>query len=265
VDGIQAIVNPAVNYTKDFSGTLIDGNDIYLTSALYSNCSGRRDPRGQCACAENAIDLKSGAENSARPFVITNNHIWGWKKTDKQCGGSGSWGSAIIGHYKLKNVVIKHNTIFDSQRGITLSTGPRNITITSNLMHGINSRVKKESAALVTTSDVSNVVMNGNTIVDAGSWITLRAGRSKLECNVIIGSGPAAGGRGNNTVGRNSYYRSIPGVVSGNGDVVFDLERDSSNVDSCFTVKRISGGKKVCLSYGKSSKSSPHNACAAKY
>ncbi|RIH62799.1 hypothetical protein D1164_22970, partial [Mariniphaga sediminis] len=36
-------------------------------------------------------------------------------------GGSGSWGPASDGHYHVKNVIIKDNVIFDSNRGICFS------------------------------------------------------------------------------------------------------------------------------------------------
>ena len=263
-DGIQTIINPAINYKADFSGLVVDGNDIYLTSARYSDCRGNMNPKGKCACAENAIDLKGGAEDSANPVRIINNHLWGWRRTDTLCGGSGSWGSAISAHFRLQNTDISHNTIFDSSRGISVSEGPRGIDITNNLIHGINSPEANEGVAMVTTVDTLDLNFERNTIVDANIWMNLNARQSSFECNVIIDSGAADGVlRDRTVVGRNSYYGTVPWKGSAGGDIVFGSGAESRNVDHCFNVKDFKGTETVCLSYGSPTAESPHHACAS--
>ncbi len=263
-DGIQTIINPAIRYTADFSGLVVDGNDIYLTPNSYSNCSGKMDPEGACACAENAIDLKSGAEDKSKPVRVINNRLWGWKKTDTRCGGSGSWGSAISAHFRLKNAEISRNTIFSSSRGISITEGPRAILVTDNLIHGINSTVKNEGIALVATADVVDLKVDGNTIVDSTSWMDFGARESSVECNVIIGSGAGSGvPRDGTVVARNSYYGTTPWRGTAGNDVVYGGAEDSRNVDHCFLSKRISGQQSVCLPFGDASPASPHHACAS--
>ena len=264
VDGVQAIVNTTRTYTKDFSGTLISGNDIYLTRALYSNCSGRRDRNGECACAENGIDLKSGSENASRPFVVSGNRIWGWRRTDTGCGGSGSAGDAIIAHHHVKNTKIEHNIIFDAPLGVTLLRGADGTRVTGNLFYDVHSRGTM-GVPLATERGVSHVTFNGNTIVKAKSWATLETTTSSLECNVVIDSGSPTGSRSNNRIGRNSYYNTDPGWLGGNGDVVLDTAKDSGNSERCFDIKRISGAKRFCIPHGQSTSKSPHNACASQY
>ncbi len=266
VDGIQAIANTSRGYTKDFSGTQISGNDIYLTPDLYSNCSGRRDRNGECACAENGIDIKSGAENASRPFVVSDNRIWGWRQTDTRCGGSGSAGDAIVTHGRSKNVWIEHNVIFDVPLGVTLLRGSDGTRVTGNLFYDMHARQGNTGAALATEQGVSGISFNGNTIVKASSWATVETTDSSLECNVVIDSGAPTGPPRNNRIDRNSYYNvSDRGWLGGNGDVVLDTAKDSGNSERCFDIKRISGAKRFCIPHGQSTSKSPHNACASQY
>ncbi len=261
-DGIQTVLNPAASYVADFSGLVIAGNDIYLTSARYSNCSGRMDPNGACACAENAIDLKGGAEDGGNPVMVVENSLRGWKKTDQACGGSGSWGSAVVGHFRLKNAELVDNIIADSARGISIGESARALTIRGNLLHGINSKGGNEGIAFAATGNVRDVSFIENTIVDATDWITLNKSRTTVECNVIIDSGRGSGRPDSGTVvARNSYY-ATPAWGNGSSGISFGAAADSRNEDLCFDVQPLSGKKTLCLEYGQTTDQSPHHPCA---
>ncbi|MCB1756397.1 MAG: hypothetical protein KDJ38_12800 [Gammaproteobacteria bacterium] len=262
-DGIQTIINPDIRYSVDFSGLIIDANDIYLTPAMYTDCAGGRNPTGNCACAENAIDLKAGTDNTNSPVRITNNRLWGMRKTDVQCGGSGSWGAALVGSFNTRNALIADNVIFDSARGISFSTGPSDLTVSGNLIHGINSTRDNEGLALSTTADTRRLSFLRNTIVDAGSWLVLQASDSQVECNVLIDSGAARGVvRSGTVVDRNSYFNTPEWSSSSNENVVYGLASDSASEELCFTVKRISNPENVCLAYGQSTDASPYHSCS---
>ncbi len=261
-DGIQTIVNPALNYSADFSGLIIAGNDIYLTPARYSDCSGRLDPNGACACAENAIDLKGGALDSGRPVRAIGNRFWGWKKTDRQCGGSGSWGSAIVAHATAKNADILDNVFFDVSRGVSVSGDASAVVVKDNILHSIESQQTNEGMALVAGESVRDVVFSRNIIVKTATWMSFNAFQSRAECNVVIDSGAALGTlRSGSVVARNSYY-GTPVTVGTGLDKVFGTAAESKNTDLCITVKPYSGKKEICLPYALTTSQSPHHSCA---
>ncbi|RIH62720.1 hypothetical protein D1164_23470, partial [Mariniphaga sediminis] len=121
-DGVMPLRHPAVSGLEvDYPGTIIDCNHIYVDSDVYTDGNGNYDPNGLWAWTENAIDLKGGSNDPNNPMIISNNYLWGYRRTDTNGGGSGSWGPASDGHYHVKNVIIKDNVIFDSNRGICFS------------------------------------------------------------------------------------------------------------------------------------------------
>ena len=69
------------------AGMIIADNDFYITPEIYSDCNGNLDQSGECACAENAIDIKGTIDKSdPEPgdwVRIVNNRFWGFRKTDE--------------------------------------------------------------------------------------------------------------------------------------------------------------------------------------
>ncbi len=259
-DGIQAIAND-YPYDVDFSGTLIEGNHIYLTSSRYSDCSGNLDPDGNCACAENAIDLKGGAENANNPVRLKNNKFWGWRQTDTQCGGSGSWGAALVAHMKVKNVIIENNTVFDSPRGFSFVGTAHDITVRNNILHGINNAIGN-GYTLVATNDTYNLNYVGNTIADSDSWAAIYARTSTVQCNTVINSQKASAAIGAQTVvGNNIYFGTSPWEGAG-GNMTFGTAEDAHTADLCFEIKPISGSTTMCLTGVQPTSSTPtHPDC----
>lgn len=122
-DGIQTVLSKQSdgNYQSgNVEGTIIDGNDIYIDSTLYTNARGEYNPNGTYAYAENAIDLKAGSINASNPMIITNNHFWGFRKSDSTNSYLSDPGYAIVAHYGIGNTKLNDNVIFDSNSGIGL-------------------------------------------------------------------------------------------------------------------------------------------------
>lgn len=122
-DGIQLVRSPINDSSGDYQdanceGTIIDNNDIYITSDIYTDGSGNLAPNGVHAYAENAIDLKIGSTNVNNPIYITNNRVWGYRQSDQTGSNLSSPGSAISGHYEIKYTKINNNIIFDSHYGL---------------------------------------------------------------------------------------------------------------------------------------------------
>ena len=85
---------PAVQH-----GTVIDGNDVYITGAKRIDCNtGALDPNGDCSCAEEGLSQKGNPGSNPRDWTrMTNNRLWGFRPTTPKfsCGGTGANGQAI--------------------------------------------------------------------------------------------------------------------------------------------------------------------------
>ena len=120
----------------DYSGTIIDENDIYFTNERYTNCQGIYDPNGDCLAGENTIDIKVGG-TFGNPVIISNNRMWGVKPLDKTLlGGTGAVGR--IGNVHLESLYVKFdgNILFDSEKGIIFWN--HHHSITNNIFYNIN-------------------------------------------------------------------------------------------------------------------------------
>lgn len=150
VDGIQLVkTGNSMQKFINYEGTVIDNNHIHIDSRIYTDCNGSHKEEGQCAYAENAIDLKVGSENIHNPVIISFNKMWGYKKADEvdrknPSGQSGLSDSGVIVpmHYNVKNVLFKKNTFFNSAFALVID-GPRNgfsaqnIEISDNIFYNI--------------------------------------------------------------------------------------------------------------------------------
>lgn len=121
-DGVMPLKLEGGSNEADYEGLVIHNNHIYLDERVYTDCNGNRDPAGPCSDTEDAIDVRSGAENPLNPMILSNNRVWGFRWTDVNSGGSGSPGSGIRLHFKVKNVIIKNNVIFNSYLGIFMGS-----------------------------------------------------------------------------------------------------------------------------------------------
>ena len=145
-DGLQIYGTIGVG-DSDVTGTTIVNNDFYITPAMYTDCAGNLDPDGDCACAENGIDIKTTARHqtygeevsAARWTTIANNRFWGFRETDVACAGTGSFGSGIMLHgWDTRYLLIKNNVFLDGPVGITTAHQANHVSIYQNLFNGLD-------------------------------------------------------------------------------------------------------------------------------
>ena len=202
-DGIQLVRRNKPSDGKyisaNYEGTIINGNDIYITNVIYTNGKGLLDQNGSYAYAENAIDIKAGSDNMENPILITNNHLWGYRFSDKTTGARNDHGSAIVIHYGVKNLNITNNIIFDSAQAIV--AGDSNIfgfslkdsNISNNILSNCGSYEKThDTYAAVMLYDTQNINFNNNIIINSRiNWIHVAGVKThnlKIEDNTIIKS-----------------------------------------------------------------------------
>ncbi len=164
-------------------GTIVDNNDMYLTSDIYTDGQGNYTPVGEYVFAENALDLKAASENAVNPVIITNNHFWGYRRSDKSSGHCDDAGFALGTHFNTPNMVIEDNVIFDSAGGFAsgdsrnYSLALESTSIKRNLFHSCgaypNSNSRRALTLQITEADTTTV--QNNIIINARENIGLMA------------------------------------------------------------------------------------------
>jgi len=254
-------------------GTKIMNNDIYITTDLYSDCKGTLTTKGACACAENAIDIK-GATAADEPapssewLMISDNRMWGFKRTDISCGGTGDAGSAIVIHYDPSDyIMIENNVIHHSQHGITVSThnkglssdGTDHVSIINNTIYSIHNPDNKGSALNLGKAFRYEVYFN--TIIETDRYLTMgkKPGAwNEFRCNVLIDAGYSLGEwHSTSIVDRNAYFNTTI-IQSDNNDLYFSDAKLSQNTELCFVQRRLTAGETLCVPYAVTTDMSPH-------
>jgi hypothetical protein len=220
-DGIMPIRHPNVNngHPVNYAGLIIDYNRIYVDKNVYTDGNGNitKEQNAKYALTENAIDIKGGSDDPNNPVIISNNMLWGYRQTDQNGGGSGSWGGAIVIHYNSKNIVIKKNLIFDSNRGIAiadnggLENASENVVIEDNILYDIGK--SSNNNYIMFAYDSKNITIQRNTIVSKvgglrGYWNSLSSDTSnqKVACNVVVDEKDLTGSRASDLAVENNYY-----------------------------------------------------------
>lgn len=276
VDGIQLIVSSrsaGVGY-QDFSGTIIDDNDIYAEPLIYRTSSGALSTGGEYACTENGVDIKSGGSGFmlADRLTISNNRIWGIRSPKlplaKNCKKNHSSGVAIASSGSMDGVkndfyLIEGNILFDIPRGIQI--GRKNSTghivqnnIVAEMAPGPNEDNEIGLALSWKTNASSGlgVYVRSNIIKGFPAWTSngskAKGGVRYYGCNYIIDSKKAAAiaEEKSTYADRNIYLVqninrsqiSQPGT----NDLVLEVGGDYFG-DGCFETRQITGAQIRCL------------------
>jgi hypothetical protein len=276
-DGIMLIKMPQFvgngTYWVDYPGTIIDYNHIYVDTAVYTDGNGNHDPNGLWALTENAIDLKGGSDDPDNPVVISHNYMWGYRRTDQHGGGSGSWGTNLAAHFHVKNLVIKDNVIFNSNRGIVfadpsgLTYSAENIDVTGNILYNIGHPTSGGVGYNLLFSNVSEITFQQNTLVaiDKQSyWAEVDNSNINLDisCNVIIDSETETGYRSSSTTVHDNFYYNTSKRESGDG-TYYPKVSDAQMTDLTFTTDNYTNNPREITLHGVvTTSSSPHaNSC----
>ncbi|MCF6244902.1 MAG: hypothetical protein L3J43_07675 [Sulfurovum sp.] len=157
VDAVQTVRLSGAYQTNaeiDFAGTIISNNLMYVTDIMYTDGNGYSNKQGQQSFTENAIDLKGGSADPSNPVLITNNIMWGYKKSDSTYSNLDDSGSAVAAHNSVKNVNFTHNYMFNSDYGFT-SDGPmagKSVIEKSTIKHNVFYKIKNIALSIYGTS-----------------------------------------------------------------------------------------------------------------
>ncbi len=229
-DGFQALWREGI--TVNYEGLILYANDISIDSSLYTNCSGVKNPNGECSYSENAIDLKMGSKNANNKIIIKNNNLWGYRKADKTNSKLGDAGASIVIHYGVKNLVIRQNNIFNSTIGI-ISVDRQDASYAM-----LNSQISDNFIADILSypliiNEAFDILISKNTIVNSTNkkWLTLDESKNiSVQDNKIV-----------NSIEEIAYKSSSD--VREKGNIFYDSEQDANLNDKSFITDKFSDGK----------------------
>ena len=257
-DGILLASHPDQGYRVDYQGTVIDHNHIYVDEEVYTDGRGNPDTLGLRAFTENAIDLKGGSEYPENPVRIINNVLWGFRRTDTNGGGSGSAGAAITGHYHVKNVVIRNNLIYNSNRGIVFADAAgmefsvENAEVSGNIIYDIGYSTSGGVEYANYFYHSKNVKFRDNTLVmidGRARWLSLEGDEQNLEVtsNVIVDANEQSGRRSATTFfSDNIFFNTLP-QQAGDGEYFPGLDRAERRDTTFITDRHTTGTRKITL------------------
>jgi len=234
VDGFQAVKgNP--NGIYNYAGTVVDHNLFFIDSLIYTDCNGHPDPQGNCAYAENGIDLKSGSEDASNPFLVTGNVLWGFRQADETDSDLDDVGSAIVCHYNVNNTIISGNVIFNSTRGMTVEgavngAAMRNSEFIRNILYGIRN-------ISIKIYDTHHFYFEHNLNKETGldfppgyysNWLTFIDSDSIfVRYNLSVNTHDNNGVRVDNSTVypyANGYYNSLSGDIQNHTDTLYSTD-----------------------------------------
>jgi hypothetical protein len=252
--------DPAVQH-----GTVIDGNDVYLTAAKRIDCDSG-GPGDGCACAENGIDVKGDPGPDPADWTrLTRNRIWGYRPTTDEhaCGGSGSNGQAITaGNACAGHILVASNIVMDSTTGINpAGTG---WIIAGNVLHEIRATQGFDigSVAIHATPAAANLDVQFNTMVAIDSAYDDASPNVDTRCNVVVEDenqiGPGQPRGANHATHFNYLYEGSDANFVESDNATFADAEASAATDLCFWRKRWSGPERVCIPLAATTDASPH-------
>jgi hypothetical protein len=271
-DGIQLSESPECDSADRPHGTLIDGNDIYITAAKRVDCAdGSPDPDGDCSCSENGIDVKPDPGSHPSLWTrITNNRLWGFRPTlEPSCGGSGSRGQAInAGNQCAGHVLVARNIVLDATTGVS-PVGPGWV-IAGNLFYDIRVPLSGRGGggtAISPSLSSSGLDVQFNTVVDVDNAYDDGSSNTDTRCNAVIDNvgvaGPGVARGFDHVTAYNYLYHSSTANFVGVTNQSRPTASESLNSPYCFLRRRWTGPEWVCVPFGHTEPESPHTAAAS--
>lgn len=254
-DGIQLVHSPNPAPTQDFSGTIIDNNDIYITDVRYVDDDGNPDPGGEYACAENGIDIKVGGTGPllAERVTVSNNRIRGYRWAN--CPGMSDAGYGIVtpttslGQY----IQMLGNILWDNSVGLINGSGPDlyGLVVSDNIISDSKPPSGYAASGIHTgaASPADGVMeISNNAITGHPVWTVVQANK-EYTCNFVRDSEYAAQRLLGD--GSSNMYFTVSYALNqiGTGDATDEVGAvaQANFQDACFAIKHITDPQQICL------------------
>jgi len=274
-DGIQ-LIRSSYSSTEDisFPDTIIDDNNVWCDTEVRTDGTGTYDVDGEYNHAEDAMDFKVGSDDPAKPVVITNNRMWGYRNADGSFGGTTDFGGGgvVVFHYGCFNTIFNNNIVFDSLKAFTYGnqldvaysfTGEMKNNIIWQIGY-VNPR--NRSLYAVDMNDGSDVEWANNTYVDCVSAKYLVSdepnGPTAIDDNLFIDMANGMIRTGGVTADGNYYY-DTSNKLNGTNETDGGAKANANMGDYSFQYERYTGSPKTkTLTDVCTTATSPHNGVA---
>ena len=222
------------------SGSVVENNDMYLTSSYYTT-------GGTKSKAEGFWSTKANGD-AAAPYRVIHNRSWGMRPSDTGVccdgGGAAGWASSIGGGAATGDYILyQYNIDMDSEGILEFNTqlpdGTNNSSVIGNLFYKFRKYVWNGDALMFYSccggsNDRHEIYFN--TIIDANNSGWLDRGSATnidLRCNVVISSGAAEGSWGSGSQSDyNVYYDTTSGGETHKIDNAMSTRANSTHYDS---------------------------------
>jgi len=286
-DDIRIIDNELYDCTGDMlqlhgqhqNQVIIAGNELYVSSALRTDCAGTINGTGNCLAAENALDFKRGGDDTfpydvavGNYVLVKNNIMWGFDRTDDGAFVTGGGGDdTIIIHQDAKGIVFEGNFVdgmgADPTFGIVYANPTSaNITFKNNLFYNLD-------IAISGSSNGGTFEYYQNTFLDVNELFFGNEDTSDYLCNVLINvtdQNIASLGKIITSLGTgsasedNAFYNSDTTPLFNSGDVNEGTAAASNNTSFTYTKRHITAPTTETVLLAVTDATSPHyDTCTA--
>ena len=261
-DNSQAIqfVTGTITTGSTFPNSIVRNNDMYVTSARYTDCAGNFTPTGPCMAGESIVVFKGGGTNSTDYIQMVDNRLWGSRRADPNYGAPGGFGEPILFQGESKFTLVQDNFIWDSARGIQFAVDATRISAIGNVLYNIQDLQPNTGQVLLSLLPSLSNEMYNNVVVDSYQWSTSTADNLDMRCNTALDSPTEAGTSGaGSTVDYNFYYNAPQRAEPGTNDIIRSTSAESNNVQICFQRQLITNPNQFCIPLAGMTTASPHN------
>jgi len=197
------------NKGTNLSGFVVENNDMYVSKDYLAPAQAGR------ACAEQGIDIKTPGATPENPAKIIHNRFWGFKRTDTNCGGTGSNGEGIIVNGEViptDFILIQDNIFYDMPAAVGINAGSGgNVSIIGNVIYNMYDAVSSTQGLKLQDSFNTEVYLN-TIIKSSDSWARVEGTGNDYRCNVVIDSGPHSGFLSSGAQADYSVYYDVAGT-----------------------------------------------------
>lgn len=174
--------------------TVVENNDLYVTNALYTDCSGNYTSSGPCSATESVISTKlRGAAGNETKMI--QNRVWGTRYTDLNLCCNGTSGQAIGNYDNNEYILFQNNIIMDSQAGINNIASHNSFV--GNIFYWIRAFRSNTSSQVINRwnshgshAGAYEAYLNTVILAEKTSFPPLADHDVDVRCNVFIDSGP---------------------------------------------------------------------------
>jgi len=255
-------------------GTVIQGNDLYVTPRIYTDGEGNFTREGNYAASENAIDIKAHWQpyQEVAPednwLIIENNRMWGFRRTDSKAGSTGSGGTHVVIHYTTSSAVrVRNNVMFNGRMGLGVSKNEE-LKLGPISHHDVHNNLFWDLQIGMKPRHIDQALYYRNVLVDVDRWLTMWESddskpRDNLITHNVIIDGEEKGVNpeslhDSNRIGANAFYNTPSHFAQASQSIVKPTASAARHRPIELEVKRITDPTVITIPHARVTDQGPH-------